>query len=127
MIESLKPWLLLVTAICLDSLGSVLFKHGVNQLPEATRPGWRGHLDTVTGALGRKEIALGLAVYVLESITWLATLSYLDLGLAFALFSANNILILAASRVFLGETISRRRWLGVAIIILGILLVGHDA
>jgi len=122
-----EPWLLLITAILLDTAGSVLFKHGVNQLSPAQARGWRGHLESISGALRRKEIALGLFVYVLESIAWLATLSYLSLGVAFSLFSANNILILLASRAFLGERISRRRWFGVGLIVAGIILVGQHA
>lgn len=124
MTASLEPWLLLVSAILLDTLGSVLFKHGVNRLPDVRREGWRGCMEVLVGALGRKEIILGLAVYVLESVAWIATLSYLPLGLAFSLFSLNNVTILLASRLLLDERISRRRWLGVCIIIVGIVLVG---
>ncbi|CAK0762133.1 undecaprenyl phosphate-alpha-L-ara4N flippase subunit ArnE [Gammaproteobacteria bacterium] len=120
-----EPWLLLLTAILLDTLGAVLFKHGVNQLPEAG-PGWRGHLQIMRAALTRREIVFGLLVYVFEGVAWLATLSSLALSVAFSVFSANNILILLSSAIFLKERVGRRRWLGVGLIMIGIILVGDS-
>jgi hypothetical protein len=70
---SLNPWILLIVAIALDTAGSVLFKKGVNHLPEQLEKGWRSWLALVSGALQRKEILLGLAVYVVEYIVWLGS------------------------------------------------------
>lgn len=125
--QTLKPWLLLTFSVLLDSTGSVLFKHGTNQLTVTSKPGWRGHLDSIVGALKRKEIALGVLVYSAEYIVWLAFLSTMALSIAYPLSSLNVILILVASAVFLGEKVGMRRWLGAALIIGGIFLVGGEA
>ena len=125
--NTVKPWILLVIALFLDTAGATLFKHGMNQLPQNEASGWRGHWRLITRALRRKEIALGVTVYVFESIAWLGVLSYAALSVAFPLFSANNILILLASYLFLGEPVGRARWLGVALIVMGIVLVGGNA
>ena len=122
--NTIKPWILLVIALFLDTAGATLFKHGMNQLPQNEASGWRGHWWMIAHALRRKEIALGVTVYVFESIAWLGVLSYTALSVAFPLFSANNILILLTSYFFLGERVGRARWLGSALIVMGIFLVG---
>jgi drug/metabolite transporter (DMT)-like permease len=122
--NAIKPWILLVVALLLDTAGATLFKLGMNKLPPNEHAGLRDHLRLITQALRRKEIALGVAVYVFESIAWLGVLSYAALSVAFPLFSANNILILLASYFFLGERVGRARWLGAVLIVIGIVLVG---
>lgn len=125
--QTLKPWLLLIISVLLDSTGTVLFKYGTNQLAATSKPGWRGHLDSVVSALKRREIALGVLVYIAEYIVWLAFLSTTMLSIAFPLSSLNVILILVASALFLGEKVGMRRWLGAALIIGGIFLAGGEA
>ncbi|MEO8419039.1 MAG: EamA family transporter [Methylophilaceae bacterium] len=125
--QTLKPWLLLTFSVLLDSAGTVLFKHGTNQLAVTSKTGWRGHLDSVVSALKRREIALGVLLYIAEYLVWLAFLSTTLLSIAFPLSSLNVILILVASAIFLGEKVGMRRWLGAALIIGGIFLVGGEA
>ena len=110
----------------LDTLGSVLFKHGTNQLPEPAHSGWRGHIEAIFGALKRKEIAFGVLVYIVEAIVWLGFLSTTALSIASPLGSVNNILVLIASALFLKETVGKRRWLGALLIVIGIFLVGSE-
>ncbi|MBC7786240.1 MAG: EamA family transporter [Methylophilaceae bacterium] len=120
----LKPWILFVVAVLLDTLGTVLFKHGSNQLPQSNQLGWRGHAENILGALKRKEIALGVIVYIVEYIIWIGFLSTMTLSAAYPLSSVTIVLILLASWLFLGEKIGKNRWLGALLIISGMFLVG---
>ena len=120
----LKPWILFATAVLLDTLGTVLFKHGSNKLAESTQLGWRGHVENILGALKRKEITLGVVVYILEYIVWIGFLSTTPLSAAYPLSSVTIVLILLASWLFLGEKIGKNRWLGALFIISGMFLVG---
>ena len=120
----LKPWILFVVAVSLDTFGTVLFKHGSNQLPESKQVGWRGHIENILGALQRKEIALGVLVYIVEYIIWISFLSTMPLSAAYPLSSVTIVMILLASWLFLGEKIGKNRWLGAVLIISGMFLVG---
>ncbi len=120
----LKPWILFVVAVSLDTFGTVLFKHGSNQLPESKQVGWRGHIENILGALKRKEIALGVLVYIVEYIIWISFLSTMPLSAAYPLSSVTIVMILLASWLFLGEKIGKNRWLGAVLIISGMFLVG---
>lgn len=119
-----KPWILFIIAVSLDTLGTVLFKHGTNKLLESKKHGWRGHIENILGALKRKEIALGVLIYIIEYIIWIGFLSTMPLSTAYPLSSVTIVLILLASKLFLGERIGRNRSLGAVLIISGMFLVG---
>jgi drug/metabolite transporter (DMT)-like permease len=125
--ESLKPLLLLTIALLLDTLGTVLFKHGSNMSVQTTQTGWRGHVESIIGTLKRKEISLGVVVYIIEYIVWIGFLSTTAVSIAYPLSSINIILILIASSLFLGEKVGKRRWYGALMIIVGVFLVGGTA
>ena len=119
-----KPWILFISAVSLDTLGTVLLKQGTNKLLKSESLGWRGHFENILGALKRKEIALGVLVYIIEYIIWIGFLSTMPLSTAYPLSSFTIVLILLASKLFLGEKIGKNRFLGAVIIISGMLLVG---
>jgi len=124
MLLSLKSVSLFCISMLLYTLGNILFKKGMNRFLTSSQPGWRGHWAGVKQVLSSQLIMLGLVIFVLEAIVWLAFLSITPLNIAAPLSSANNIFILIASAWFLKERISRKRWLGVTLIITGILFVG---
>ena len=124
MLLSLKSISLFCISMLFYTLGNILFKKGMNNFPTSSQSGWRGHWAGFKQVLSSKLIMFGLAIFVLEAIVWLAFLSITPLNIAAPLSSANNIFILLASAWFLKERISRKRWLGVTLIITGILFVG---
>jgi drug/metabolite transporter (DMT)-like permease len=124
MLLSLKSVSLFCISMLLYTLGNILFKKGMNRFLTPAQTGWRGHWAGVKQVLSSQLIMLGLLIFVLEAIVWLAFLSITPLNIAAPLSSANNIFILIASAWFLKERISRKRWLGVTLIITGILFVG---
>jgi undecaprenyl phosphate-alpha-L-ara4N flippase subunit ArnE len=124
MLLSVKSISLFCISMLCYTLGNILFKKGMNSFLTSSHTGWRGHWASVKQVLTSKLIMLGLVIFVLEAIVWLAFLSITPLNIAAPLSSANNIFILLASAWFLKERISRKRWLGVALIITGILFVG---
>lgn len=121
-----KPWILFTLAVLLDTLGTVLFKHGTNHLPESKKSGWHAHWENISGALGRIEITLGLMVYIVEYIIWMGFLSTTPLSTAYPMSSITIVLILMASSLFLGEKVGKYRWLGAVLIIGGMFLVGGE-
>lgn len=121
-----KSLLLFTLAVSLDTFAAVLFKHGSNQLPESNKLGWQGHLENVLGAIKRKEITLGVLIYIVEYIVWIGFLSTMPLSMAYPLSSVTVVMILLASKLCLGEQVGKYRWLGAALIIGGMFLVGSE-
>ena len=121
-----KSLMLFVSAITLEVMATVLFKKGTSRLANSLRKGWLSHLDNIMNALRTKEIALGIFLYAIEYVLWIAFLAAVDISKAFPLSSVQIVLILLASRIILKEHINQYRWLGATLIIAGIYFVGGN-
>ena len=123
----LKSFILFAVAITLEVVATVLFKKGTSRLANSMRQGWLSHLDNIINALKTKEIALGIFLYAIEYVFWIAFLASVDISKAFPLSSVQIVLILLASKFILKERITQRRWIGGLLIMIGIYLVGAAA
>ena len=126
MLLSFKSVGLFSVAMMFDTLGNILLKKGMNYLTTPNASGWLKHYQTLKSALSSPYIVMGGLAMVLEAVVWLAFLSITPLNIAAPLSSANNIFILLASAWFLKEKVSRKRWLGVGLIITGIMFVSGN-
>jgi drug/metabolite transporter (DMT)-like permease len=113
-------------AICamMSVSGQILLKRGLAQLgPLELAPDTL--VSTILACALNPTIVLGLAITVAGTFFWLITLSRVDLSFAYPFASLNNVFILAASWLLLGETLSPTRLLGVLAICGGVFLVAR--
>jgi drug/metabolite transporter (DMT)-like permease len=69
----------------------------------------------------------GFIIYLSNFILWMKILSSIDLSIALPLASISYILIPVASVLFLHEHVEAARWLGLALIVLGIYFVSQSS
>jgi drug/metabolite transporter (DMT)-like permease len=69
---------------------------------------------------------IGLAVFGLSAIVWLAVLSQTELSFAYPFASLTYVIILVYGRFVAEEPVSPLRWTGVALIVAGIVLVSRS-
>jgi drug/metabolite transporter (DMT)-like permease len=122
-----KSLMLFMSAITLEVVATVLFKKGTSRIANSFRKGWLSHLDNIINALKTKEIALGIFLYIIEYVLWIAFLASVEISKAFPLSSIQIVLILLASKFILKERITQKRWIGGLLIMIGIYLVGAVA
>ena len=96
---------LLLLACLLTCAGQIAQKYAVE--------GWRG-VDT------------GVAQKLRSPWLWLALLC-LEVGVAYPMLSLNFVLITLVARYLFKETIDLRHWLGVGLVIAGVVLLGQHA
>jgi drug/metabolite transporter (DMT)-like permease len=70
-------------------------------------------------------VLVGLVLYGIGSLAWIAVLARMDLSYAYPFLALNFILITLVSRLALGETIPTTRWIGIVVICLGIVLIAR--
>lgn len=58
---------------------------------------------------------------------WLLLLRRVPLGVALPLMGANFVMIVVAGRLLFKESVTPRRWAGVALVVMGFALVAMDA
>ena len=124
MLLSVKALILFAIAMAFDTAGNLLLKLGMNDFAVSRLIGWRGLWANVKQAIASKILILGALSMVCEVIVWFGFLSITPLNVAGPMASANNVFILLASSWLLKERVSPKRWLGVGLIITGMLFVG---
>ncbi|MBN1122725.1 MAG: EamA family transporter [Anaerolineae bacterium] len=63
-------------------------------------------------------------VYVMGFGAWLVVLSRVELNVAYPVLALSYVFIPIAGMLFFGETVTPLRWLGIAIILAGVVVVG---
>lgn len=106
-----------------NTAGQLLFKKSANAFPAMQGGGLRAYGIFLKDVIRRPGILLGLFCLAVGLIFWLVALSQAALSVVFVLGSMQYILILIASRFFLGERIDGTRLLGTLFIAIGIALV----
>jgi len=107
-------WLLKIIA---DTVGQLSFKAAAN----IDERNWLSHWRVM---LGQKWIWAGIGSYVLEFFLWLALLSMVPLSLAVLLASFSILTVTIGGRVLFKERLSSYRCIAIALIALGVALVG---
>lgn len=112
---------LVAFSIVLDVIGQLCFKIGLDRLPEL-EGGFR--LNAFWGQVfSAPMLWAGVGAYVIEFFVWLEALSRAPLSLLFPAAALAYCGVIFAGKVFLGEHVSRRRWMGTLVITLGVMLV----
>jgi drug/metabolite transporter (DMT)-like permease len=102
-----------------EACGQTVFK----QAAELNSPGMRP-LALLRGLWRNQRILAGIACFILEAILWTLALSHLPISIAFPAGSMVFVFVALLSRMFLHEQISLNRWIGIALILGGVILVG---
>ncbi|MFN0166867.1 MAG: EamA family transporter [Bryobacteraceae bacterium] len=110
-----------VTAVVVLSsvLGNYWLTLGMHQVGEPKAP-----LDYIT-SIFHPAVFAGVVLLSLWMLSHMALLSFADLSYVLPVTSVGYVLAALAGKWFLGEIISTTRWLGIALIMGGVILVGR--
>jgi drug/metabolite transporter (DMT)-like permease len=114
----------ILAGVLLAVAGQLLVKHGINlQGGGSFAAGLlRGYLRIYSSPW----VLLGSGLYAVSILFWVYSLSRVPLSFAYPFVSLSYVLVILASRLLLGEAVPPLRWLGVAVICAGILLVSRS-
>jgi multidrug transporter EmrE-like cation transporter len=115
-----QSWWLILASILSGVAGQTCLKLGLTRAGDTGNSGFVGLLTViVTSPL----VILGLVLYALGALAWIAVLRRMDLSYAYPFLALNFVLIALVSQWALGETIPFVRWLGIGAICVGIVLI----
>jgi len=106
-------YILLIINVLLLLTGQTVWKIGLDKLG-----GLR--MDNLVQVLYSPLILLGIVIYGIATVLWLAVLSRLPLSIAYPLQSLAFVLGLAVAFFLFHEVVPLNRWIGALIIICGI-------
>jgi drug/metabolite transporter (DMT)-like permease len=120
----MQYWWLILLSVATGVAGQTVLKLGVSQ-PGALDA--TANLFSLVGLIVRSPLVLlGLLLYGIGALAWIAVLARLDLSMAYPFLALNFVLITLVSRLVLGEHVPAMRWLGILVIVSGILLVARS-
>ena len=106
-----------------NTAGQIFFKKGTNRLPPPRLTNFSSCRNFIKDLLRMPVLWLGFGSMALGLLIWLMALAQADLSLVFPLGSMQYLLILVASRIFLGEKIDRMKLAGTCLVVAGIIFV----
>jgi drug/metabolite transporter (DMT)-like permease len=116
---SVASMLLLLFAVGSAAVGQVMLKHGMQVA--TSRAAHRGSL--VISAATSPWVLLGLLVFAISAIAWLATLSRVPLSVAYPFNALGYLGILTASVLVLHERANVLTWAGSLLVVSGLIIV----
>jgi undecaprenyl phosphate-alpha-L-ara4N flippase subunit ArnE len=116
---TLKAILLLALAIIMEVAREMCFKLSANQALSAKKQS-----SYLFGMISSPLVWLGFACWGVGITSWVMVLEHLPLSIAFPIMSLSYCGMIIGSKYVLGETISAKKWLGIILITIGVVIIG---
>lgn len=111
---------LVLFAVIAASGGQLMLKHGMQV---ATARAHSSHGSLAVAAATTPWVLLGLVIFGISAISWLAALSRVPLSLAYPFNALGYLVILTASIVVLHEKANLWTWAGSLLVVSGLIIV----
>jgi drug/metabolite transporter (DMT)-like permease len=120
-----KTILLILLSIGIAVGGQILLKIGMNKIGpiDIGSASSLGHL--FTGIIKSPTVLIGLFLYVISAALWLIIISAVDLSFAYPFIGLTYVLVLLVSKFILKEDVNPIRWIGTAIITVGVIVISR--
>lgn len=116
-------FLLVAIIVLCFSFGDVSLTRGMKQVGEISTLNVWTLLRTGVRVFRSPQIILGVLLEIVAFIAFLIGLSRSDLSYILPLTAASDIVATLAAKYILNETVTRTRWIGIAIVTLGVAFI----
>jgi drug/metabolite transporter (DMT)-like permease len=117
---SISSLVLVLFAVASAAIGQVMLKHGM-QVATSRAAASRGSL--MVSAATSPWVLLGLLVFAISAVAWLATLARVPLSVAYPFNALGYLGILTASVLILHERANVLTWAGSLLVVSGLIIV----
>ena len=118
---------LILVSVTLAAVAQVTLKAGMNHVTDASGGQLALNGDSLKQIASQIWVWAGLAIFAVSAVLWLFALSRANLSFAYPFAALGYVIIVVASILFLDEHVQPLTWVGVALIIGGILLIAQGA
>lgn len=119
----IKSLVLILISISIAIIGQFCLKAGMNQAGKISGADMVRPTEIIVKVANIPLVWIGLLLYGISAIFWLIVLSRVDLSFAYPMLGFSYVIVLIFSKIFLREEIATTRWIGAAIISVGVALV----
>jgi len=120
-------WVLILSGVGLNAAAQLLLKVATRPLAHFTDFGYQTLRDSVVVLGTSVPFWAGMMCYAGSLCVWLAALSKAPVSVAYPMLSIGYVVVTGFSVLWLGETLSPAKILGIALICAGVVLVSRGA
>lgn len=110
-------------AVSLVVTGQVMLKVGMTRVGPIGRERLTRPVRLVRDVLGVWLVPVGLTLYVISAAAWILALSTVPLSVAYPFLGLSYVAIAAVSVVKLDEWLTPAQWIGIALVVGGVITV----
>lgn len=104
-----------------------MLKSGMDRVGYVRADQMRQPFQLAATIIRTPQVVIGLGLFVLSAVSWLLVLSRVPLSVAYPFVGLTYVLTTLFSKFVLKESVPSIRWLGVGLILAGIMIVGRTA
>lgn len=116
----------ILTSVALVVVAQVVLKIGAASLTSVTREDLRRPVRLGLRALRVPGVVVGLVLYAVSAVVWIAVLAVTPLSYAFPFLGLTYVGVAVASVVVLKERFSALQWIGLALVFSGVVMVAYS-
>lgn len=116
-------WLCVLVTVVAGSIGDLLSAHGMARLGQERRFRPAGIAGNLRHIFTHPSVLAGIAANAVCFISFIGLLSVSELSFAVPITALGYILRTVLAKIFLGELVNWKRWSGVLLVALGVLLI----
>ena len=118
---------LILVSVTLAAVAQVTLKAGMNHVTDANGGQLALNADSLKQIATQMFVWAGIAIFAVSAVLWLFALSRANLSFAYPFAALGYVIIVVASILFLGEHVQPLTWVGVVLIVTGILVIAQGA
>jgi drug/metabolite transporter (DMT)-like permease len=118
----MKTAILIAIIVLADAAGDVFLTRGMKQVGEISTLNPRALLSIAGRVITNKSFLSGIFFITITFVSFLMVLSWADLSLVFPSKSLVYVLSTLGAKLFLKETVTIQRWMGILFVCFGVAL-----
>lgn len=119
----MRVWMLLAIVVLAGTAGEISVTRAMKHIGEVHRFHPRALLDVLGQAFRIKWMWLGIGLLAMAFFSLLALLSWENVSFVVPLTALSYVVGALMAKLFLKEEVDRIRWMGVLLVVLGVVLV----
>lgn len=124
---TIKTVLITLMSVFLATAGQLMLKSGMARVGYIGTERLGKPFQVIFDVARTWQVLVGLTLFVLSAVTWLVVISRVPLSLAYPFAGITYLLLTLFSRFVLKEHVPSLRWVGVALIVAGVVMVGRTS
>jgi multidrug transporter EmrE-like cation transporter len=121
----LTTFSLILCSVLMSAGAQVLLKMGMSDARVADAIASNRRLKLFFEVFSNRWVVLGLALYILGAVIWLAVLSRVEVSLAYPFVGIGFVAIMLLGWLLLGDSINAQRVVGTVLITAGVVLIAR--